>query len=474
MSRVNLLALGLAVAGLGAILLGVLAFSAPLIDGPDAVLGFISQTYPPGQGPPPLLAALLRQTPFFFWSAGVAFCSVPGLLLISLAAFLRLKVARPRELEDLRQADAGPAREALLQWLTRECVEGSGEDAAERTARIYGAATRSVGGLDPERRARFRLFLRESGLEPEGFELPPSGPAAVPPSFELRGLWARVLVLALSIGAVLVGLWGLLVFAFLNRMVPVLHLYAPPHQNVMILAFAWLVAALLVLAAVGVWGLSRLDRRAARRWAMGFAASCDHLLTGTRECLDRIRALHPDQPALAARLARGSILAGLRGLDSRHKRALIEEVRDTGVLQAGLDLGSADLRSSDLSGLDLAGLILRAAYLSGASLADANLAESDLKGADLRAANLGGANLRSAILREARMERCRLHEAYLGDADLSGAHLEGANLWQSDLSRADLSGASILPAQLEAAGSLTGAILPDGLEVTAAASPSEA
>ena len=172
MSRANLLALGLAVAGLGFVLFGVLAFSAPLLDGPDALLRFIAQTFPPGQGPPPLLAALLRQAPYLFWLVGVAFCSAPGFLLISLAALIRLKVARPRELEDLRQADAGSAREALLQWLVRECVEGSGEDAAGRAARIYGAATRTVGDLDPERRTRFRLFLREAGLEPEGFEVP--------------------------------------------------------------------------------------------------------------------------------------------------------------------------------------------------------------------------------------------------------------------------------------------------------------
>ena len=469
MSRANLLALGLAVAGLGFVLFGVLAFSAPLLDGPDALLRFIAQTFPPGQGPPPLLAALLRQAPYLFWLVGVAFCSAPGFLLISLAALIRLKVARPRELEDLRQADAGSAREALLQWLVRECVEGSGEDAAGRAARIYGAATRTVGDLDPERRTRFRLFLREAGLEPEGFEVSHAEPAPTPSNFELRRLWARLLVLALSIAAVLVGLWGLLVFVFLDRMVPVLRLYVPPHQDAMILAFAWLVAALLVLAAVGVWGLSRLDRKAERRGVAGFAESCDHLLAGTRECLERIVALHRAEPAVAARLVRGSILAGLRGLDAGRKRALIEGAREAGVLGAGLDLGSADLRSADLSGLDLPNLGLRAAHLSGATLAEANLAQSNLEEADLRSADLRGANLRLTVLRGARMERSCLHHAFLAGADLSGAHLDGASFWHADLSRTDLSRASVLAAQLEEARSLAGALLPDGLASAAAA-----
>ncbi len=463
MSRANLLAVGFVLAGLGCILLGLLASSAPLIEGPDAVLRSIEPTYPPGEGPSPLLAAWVRQAPHLFWLAGVAVCTLPGIFLFLVAALIRFQVAKPRELEDLRQAAAGPAREAHLQWLLRECVEGSVEAAPARAARMYRAATRSFAELDPDRRARFHLFLREARLEPVGFELPAPVAAPAPPDFARRRLWARLVTLALSIAALLAGLWGLLCFAFLDHMAQAMQLYLGPHEGALMLAFVWLVAGLLVLGALGVAGLSRLDRKAAGCWAAGFAASCDRLLAATRDCLERAAALHGNDSACAAHLARGLILSGLRGLDASRKRAFLVAAREAGALRAHLDLGAADLRDSDLSGLDLSGLGLRKAYLSGASLAGANLAVADLQEADLRAADLRGANLRSAVLRQARMEGCRLHQAFLAGADLSGAHLEGASIWQADLARADLSRAEVTSAQLELARSLTGALLPDGL-----------
>jgi uncharacterized protein YjbI with pentapeptide repeats len=105
------------------------------------------------------------------------------------------------------------------------------------------------------------------------------------------------------------------------------------------------------------------------------------------------------------------------------------------------------LAGADLSYLSFQGLKLPQANLEGADLSYADLSRTDLREADLRRAALRFANLSAANL---------------AGADLEGANLDGAALHGIDLSGALLVGARITPEQLDQAGSLCGAILPDG------------
>jgi len=86
-----------------------------------------------------------------------------------------------------------------------------------------------------------------------------------------------------------------------------------------------------------------------------------------------------------------------------------------------------------------------------------NRRKGDLVRADLSFLDLRGADLSNGNLREATLIR----------ADLSGVNLRGANLLEADLQQADLREADLTYAlvtdqQLAAAGSLQGAVLPDG------------
>jgi hypothetical protein len=92
-----------------------------------------------------------------------------------------------------------------------------------------------------------------------------------------------------------------------------------------------------------------------------------------------------------------------------------------------------------------------------------------LSGADLSGTDLHGADMNNADL------SCIVEETELGPfkscADLSGtnlikANLVGANLSGADLSRADLTSALVTSEQLDQAGSLKGATLPDGYKLS--------
>jgi len=193
--------------------------------------------------------------------------------------------------------------------------------------------------------------------------------------------------------------------------------------------------------------------------------------------------------------------AKLGGADLRQAR--LDRARLNLADLSGADLRGADLRGADLDGADLSGADLRLANLAGArlhgtrvdgatqmdakwrlvweianqetagrnlngaDLAGACLSATTLWGADLRGADLGGADLSGADLRKANLSEASLVGANLAGAGLSGAELYGTDLEEADLGGADLSGADLYRAnvtagQLDAAGSLAGATLPDG------------
>ena len=113
--------------------------------------------------------------------------------------------------------------------------------------------------------------------------------------------------------------------------------------------------------------------------------------------------------------------------------------------------------------LDLAALIARlhGAKLHGCKLRETNLAGADLSDVDLTDADLGGADLTEANLRDAKFYRVVL-TPNLMYANLSMSQLQEARLGGATLERADLQGAHIKEAQLAEAGSISGAVMPDG------------
>jgi len=112
-----------------------------------------------------------------------------------------------------------------------------------------------------------------------------------------------------------------------------------------------------------------------------------------------------------------------------------------------IDLSGTHLSGSNLAGLNLSGVILRSSDLSSTNLGFANLS-----GADLQDVKLVGTNL-------------------IG-VDLHGANLAGVNYDNAMLDRADLSNAFGLDVdRLSCASSMTGIILPSGVDVPTPRSP---
>jgi uncharacterized protein YjbI with pentapeptide repeats len=118
----------------------------------------------------------------------------------------------------------------------------------------------------------------------------------------------------------------------------------------------------------------------------------------------------------------------------------VEQLID--LIQRGDSLEGANLVGADLAQRDLAGASLQDADLSKASLSGANLEDANLAGADLFSADLSGTNLEGA--------------------SLEGANLEDTNLEDAALSDTNLREASVTQKQLDQAGSLKGATMPNG------------
>jgi hypothetical protein len=145
-------------------------------------------------------------------------------------------------------------------------------------------------------------------------------------------------------------------------------------------------------------------------------------------------------------VVRAHTLSVLEGLDPERKRILLMFLYESELIRK--DNPVVSLLAANLRGVNLSRANLRDANLSGAFLTSANLYRVNLVGANLR-----GANLRKADLTEAYLSGADLHKAYVGEADLSDARLSGV-----DLSNVN----ELTKEQLDQAGILDGAILPDG------------
>jgi uncharacterized protein YjbI with pentapeptide repeats len=120
-------------------------------------------------------------------------------------------------------------------------------------------------------------------------------------------------------------------------------------------------------------------------------------------------------------------LTVLRRLDKFRKRAVIEFLYESGLIQKGkcvIKLKKAQLHEANLSLMDLHDADLHGAFLFGSDLRRANLCGSDLSEADLDSANLENADLTNADLSDANLWFANLEESDLTDADLSNANLD--------------------------------------------------
>jgi len=181
-------------------------------------------------------------------------------------------------------------------------------------------------------------------------------------------------------------------------------------------------------------------------------------------------------------LARARTLGVLNILDSDRKRIVVLFLRETSLLSSYgdtiVDLSGANLRDANLKDARLVNTSLGAqgfltphterTDLSGADLSGAIMLGANLKGAILKGANLSGAwvgttdpkmpwHPKNSDLEGVDLSDANLKAAHLATLDLTGTDLNGA-----DLSGADLSEATVSDEQLDAAGSLEGATMPDG------------
>ena len=171
--------------------------------------------------------------------------------------------------------------------------------------------------------------------------------------------------------------------------------------------------------------------------------------------------------------ARASTLQILLVSDSNRKRRVVEFLYDMNLItgdQPKISLAKAALNESDLSSatldnVNLGGAFLNGAKLSRTSLKNANLEEAALTKANLNRAILSGANLKGADLRSANLSGINATQAQFSRSTLGSAEFSGADLRDADFSGAFMAGAVGLTNEaLERAGSLKGAILPDGSE----------
>jgi uncharacterized protein YjbI with pentapeptide repeats len=166
----------------------------------------------------------------------------------------------------------------------------------------------------------------------------------------------------------------------------------------------------------------------------------------------------------------------LKGADLIFADLTNADLRDANLTDANLDkvkwkgteLEGATLPSSSskfveqLIDLIQRGDSLEGANLVGADLAQRNLAGASLQDADLSKASLSGANLEDANLAEADLFSADLSGTNLEGASLEGANLEDTNLEDAALSNTNLREANVTQKQLDQAGSLEGATMPDG------------
>ena len=114
----------------------------------------------------------------------------------------------------------------------------------------------------------------------------------------------------------------------------------------------------------------------------------------------------------------------------------------------------------------LDGANLQEANLEEANLQEANLEEANLQSAILVEANLQKANLVKANLQKANLEEANLQKAYLGAANLQKAAFNLTILREANLQDAKLTDATGLLANQLAGANVSGAILPDYIQLS--------
>jgi len=161
-------------------------------------------------------------------------------------------------------------------------------------------------------------------------------------------------------------------------------------------------------------------------------------------------------------VARAQTLTALRSLDAPRKRALLQFLYESDLINKKegssiVSLERASLHGANLRNAELEGANLNRTSLRNADLSGANLRKISLHRAKMSDADLNGATLCGADLSEADLSKVDLRNAHLNEANLTGANLSGANL-----ERADLLSAKVTQEQLDMVRSLQGATMPDG------------
>lgn len=168
-------------------------------------------------------------------------------------------------------------------------------------------------------------------------------------------------------------------------------------------------------------------------------------------------------------VAQALTITSLRILDLEHQNTIFSFLRDTGLDRI---LNKASMQSLELSGAKIFLMNLDRANLWKANLYKALLFNSSfesaiLYGANLSKTDLSDTNLKSIKARKASFEESDLRNANFANADLREANFTGANIKGANLEGANLAGAKITSRQLEEAVSLSKAILPEGVKLSA-------
>jgi hypothetical protein len=132
-----------------------------------------------------------------------------------------------------------------------------------------------------------------------------------------------------------------------------------------------------------------------------------------------------------------------------------------------MDLSGAVFYGQGLEGVNFSGVQLEGAEFFVTDLSRINFSGADLRNADMRAVDLAGANFENADLSGADLSFADLTGAHLSGTDLSGADLAwtnliGANFESAVLIQTDLTSAEVDLEALEAAGTISEIIIPDG------------
>ncbi len=114
-------------------------------------------------------------------------------------------------------------------------------------------------------------------------------------------------------------------------------------------------------------------------------------------------------------VARARTLTLLRSLDGEHKAAVLQFLRDAGLIP-----------NTEVPGVVLWGADFSNTQLPGASLSKADLSRVDLRDSDLSDTDLEGVDLRQADLRNANLSQADLSGTQLNDANPIGAEFRGA------------------------------------------------